>query len=119
MPEQLREGAGHYEEARCSLPGCGEPLHITWTGSRAIYLDDTADMIRDPAGALTTSWQIGCEGGHVILLPPDTAEDSYEFACLCVCNPDYPDPEAERMCPHNDMDRLRAVLLAPEAATDG
>lgn len=111
MTERLVEGAGHFEEARCILPGCGQPLHITWMASTAIYLDDTAGKLRGPDLALTSTWQVNCEAGHIVLLPPDTADDYCEFAGRCTCNPDYPDVDAERLCAHNDMDRLRAVIM--------
>ena len=114
MAEQLIEGASIYAEARCILPGCGEPLHMTWTGSRPVYLSDTDAMLGGPAGAVTAMWQVDCEAGHVVLLPADTAGDWYEFAGQCTCNPDYPDAEAERMCAHNDMARLRAVVMPEE-----
>ena len=115
MAERLREGASHYAEARCGLAVCGQPLHLVWSYSTAIYLDDTAEKLQGPpeGAALTATWQVECEAGHVLLLPPDTAEDWYEFAGRCICNPDYPDPDYEQNCPHNDMDRLRSVL-APE-----
>jgi hypothetical protein len=115
MAEQLIEGASLYAEARCFLPGCGEPLHLVWTATRAVYLSDTDAALRDPAGALSMSWHVECEGGHLVLLPADTADDWYEFAGRCTCNPDYPDEDRERACAHNDMARLRAVVL-PEAA---
>jgi len=121
MAEHLIEGASIYAEARCILPGCGEPLHMTWSGSRSIYLSDTADMLANmlggPSGAMTATWRVECEAGHVVLLPADTGDDWHEFAGRCTCNPDYPDAERERLCAHNDMDRLRAVVM-PEAAAE-
>jgi hypothetical protein len=117
MAEQLIKVPSLYAEARCILPGCGEPLHMTWTASTSIYLSDTDDKLRGPGpgNVLTLSWEVSCEGGHIVLLPADTAGDWYEFAGPCTCNPDYPDPERERVCAHNDMARLRAVVL-PEVA---
>lgn len=119
MSEQIVKGAGNYAEARCILPGCGQPLHITWTASRAIYLSDTDDSLRDPGSAHATTWHVECEAGHIVLLPPDDGDDYHEFAGPCVCNPDYPDKDREPMCAHNDMNRLRAVVLPepPKAGT--
>ena len=114
---QIRDGASNYAEARCGLPGCGEPLHIIWTSSRAIYLSDTVAELRDPAACLTDTWHVECEAGHVVLLPPDTAEDSYTFG-LCTCNYDYPDPAVDGRCEHHDMDRLRAVVMVGADGTD-
>lgn len=116
---ELIEGASTYAEARCPLPACGETLHIAWSGQRAIYLSDTAEMLRDPAGAHTTTWRVECEAGHVVLLPPDDGDDYHHFAGICMCNEDYPDQEAERMCEHNDMARLRALVQGAAAAKAG
>lgn len=119
MTDQLVKGASHYAEAMCILPACGQPLHLIWSGSRPVYLSDTADMLRDPASATTTTWRVECEAGHVVLLPADTAGDYYEFAGRCTCNDDYPDPDNEALCSHNDMDRLRAVALPEPAPREG
>lgn len=109
--EQLVDGAGHYSEARCFLLGCGEPLHMVWNSDRAIYLDDTDETLRNPVNATGVAWKVECEAGHVVLLPAESGDDWYEFAGRCTCNPDYPDEEAEKRCAHNDMNRLRAVIM--------
>ena len=113
MTITLFPNAGHYSEARCSLPDCGEPLHIVWTSDTVIYLDSTDEHLRGPEGGpmLTCTWEVRCEGGHIVLLPSEDGGDWHVFAGRCVCNDDYPDPEHEKLCPHNDMDRLRAVTL--------
>jgi hypothetical protein len=95
-----------HAEATCSLPGCRATLYITWTASRAIFLADTADELADPDGAHTASWEVSCEAGHVVLLPPDTAEDAYVFG-ECDCDGE---PELLAECGHNDMARLRRVV---------
>lgn len=119
MAEQLAKGAGNYAEARCILPACGSPLHLTWSGDHPIYLSDTNEVLRDPDRAASVTWQVSCEAGHVVLLPADTGGDYYEFAGHCICNPDYPDAEAEQMCPHNDMNRLRAVVVFKGVPVEG
>ena len=69
------------DEAKCPLPGCGAVLRIEVSRSGVVYADGTADP------DLTSTWSVGCEQGHVLLLPPDTAEDYYEYdeaASACV-----------------------------------
>ena len=104
----IRENPNPYEEARCGLADCGEPLFMTWTSNRAIYLSDTTPALADPSGAHATSWQVECAAGHVVLLPLDTAEDYYEFGG-CTCNPDYPNWPRDFLCGHHDIERLREV----------
>lgn len=96
-----------YDVAVCGLPGCGKPLHIVWTMGRTVYLADTAADLADPSGAHTSTWQVECEGGHTILVPIDSAEDSYTFG-ECNCEPT--DPNDDEWCGHADMDRLRRVI---------
>lgn len=105
--EPLRAVADDYLGARCGLPNCGEALHIVWTLGKGIYLSDTVADLGDPRCSHTSTWHVECEGGHTILTPPDTAEDSYTFG-ECRCEPTDPDAAAD--CGHGDLDRLRAVL---------
>lgn len=58
-----------YTDAICPLYGCDEPLYITWTGSRPVYMEDTVKDLEDPRNAYTAGWKIECEEGHVVLLP--------------------------------------------------
>lgn len=91
-------------EATCALPGCGEPLRITWTASRGVFLSDTVDDLA--AGEHdSATWEVACEAGHVVVLPADTGEDSYVFGdCDCEGDDVFGD------CGHNDMTRLRLVV---------
>jgi hypothetical protein len=61
------------KEATCPLPKCGAVLRISVTTDGVVYEDGTADP------CLTSTWTIGCEQGHVLLLPPDTGEDYYSY----------------------------------------
>jgi hypothetical protein len=61
------------KEATCPLPECGAVLRISVTTDGVVYADGTADP------GLTSTWTIGCEQGHVLLLPPDTGVDYYSY----------------------------------------
>jgi hypothetical protein len=108
--DQLRSGAPEYAEARCGLPGCGEPLYLVRTFSRPVYLSDTAADLNELGGAYTVTWHVECLAGHTILVPGDTGEENYEFGS-CTRDPDEAHP---LLCGHNDMDRLRAVVQSEE-----
>lgn len=99
----LRTVAKQFEDALCPLPGCHQPLYIVYTMSQPVLLSDTAAELGP--GDWTQTWYVECENSHRILLPPDTAEDSYTFG-RCRCEPDEP----EDGCAHSDMARLRQVL---------
>ena len=60
MAEQLIEGASIYAEARCALPDCRSPLHMVLTFSKGIYLTDTAEQLRDPNQAHSSTWHVEC-----------------------------------------------------------
>lgn len=107
-PDPIMPGVSPNTSARCPLPACGEPLHITWTLGRPVFLDDTAGLLSNPSNAYTSHWTIDCEGGHTILTPPDTAEDTYTFGA-CRCEPTDPDDGTD--CGHGDMPRLRTLLV--------
>lgn len=92
--------------ATCALADCGKTLYITWTSTRAVYLGDTADDLAEPDSGHTSSWEVSCEAGHVVLLPPDTACDNYTFG-ECDCDGE---PDLMALCGHNDMARLRRVV---------
>lgn len=61
------------EPARCPLSECGADLSVTVLRGGVVYADGTID------DRITSSWSVGCEQGHVVLLPPDTAQDYYEW----------------------------------------
>lgn len=108
VDERLRANDEPYSQAVCSLPNCGKALHIAWEASMAIYLNNTAADLANPANAHSSSWHIECEGGHVLLHPIDSAEDSYTFGeCKCDGDPDLTNGE---WCGHFDMERLRRVI---------
>lgn len=102
----VRPGARLFAQASCSLPGCGKALHIEHDLSRPVYLSDTAQDLADVTEAYTSSWRVVCEGGHVLLLPVDSAVDTYTFG-QCTCD-DTADPDG--FCGHTDLHRLRVVI---------
>lgn len=116
MPDHLQDHPNPYQQAACALPGCSLPLHIVWTSDRAIYLADTAEDLRNPASAHTTTWHVTCEAGHIVLVPIDSGEDIYDFGACC-CDPDEP-ADAAQFCGHSDLDRLRAVTVNEAAPND-
>lgn len=79
-----------YAPTACPIPGCGEPLHLTWTMGVPIYRSNLVGdgQALDPEIAYTATWSVDCEDGHTVLLPGP----------FCPC-----DDEAD--CPHgNDID---------------
>ena|ERR1700733_4288032 len=117
---QLAPTADPYAAAHCGVPGigapCGADLHIRWTADRLIYLTDSARDIGEPMSAGMVSWEVVCEAGHTVLVPPDTAEESYLFGG-CTCDPDD-GPSPDQFCGHGDLARLR-IVLAPAPASEG
>jgi hypothetical protein len=70
----------HTDDVPCPLPDCGEPLAVVWVGTYTLSPSDLEG--NDPptfSDAHATTWQIVCHRGHVLLLPPDTGEDNYDF----------------------------------------
>ena len=60
-------------QARCPLAGCDGFLGVLISRSGIVFEDGTIDS------DITSTWSVGCDQGHVVLLPPDTAEDYYEW----------------------------------------
>lgn len=63
--------------ARCPLPDCGSDLYISTHSSRPVFLSDTSDDLAN-AAPFTSTWEIGCGKGHVLLLPSG-ADDHEAF----------------------------------------
>jgi hypothetical protein len=114
-PERL-DGSGpedkpRFRSVKCPMPLCGADLYITWHSSRPVWTDDNAADLSDPRGGYTSSWEVGCTEGHVVLLPPDTAADSYTFGECDTCDdPHNPDQTNASCCGHGDLDRLRTIV---------
>lgn len=60
-------------QAHCPLAGCDAGLTLLVSLGGVIFEDGTADP------DITSTWSVGCEAGHVVVLPPDTAQDYYEY----------------------------------------
>lgn len=95
-----------YESAVCPMAGCDADLYITTTLNRPVFLDDTAEELRDLDGAYSQSWTIGCTEGHVVLLPVSHAGDSEIFGAC-----------AEDDCDHQDLARLHALIGHEQAVS--
>lgn len=112
IPEANPSG---YEQVKCPMPRCGEDLYIEYAASRPVFMGDTAEELAEvgTGGAYSSDWKIGCAAGHVILVPIDTAADSYTFGTTQHCAPPgSPEPCDATWCEHGDMDRLRTILAA-------
>ncbi len=62
-----------------TCPLCGLELYIAWYVTRPIRLSEDG-VISDEA--TDTTWHIGCNAGHVILLPEDGSEEFTEEDAL-------------------------------------
>jgi hypothetical protein len=92
--------------ACCPLPGCGAGLHM-------VVITDTPIFLCFSEGDLATAdgdqhWEVRCENGHVVLLPPDDARESHVFG-ECSCGMEDP----AGFCGHGDFDRLRQIACEP------
>jgi hypothetical protein len=97
-----------YNDALCPMPGCDGTLYITWHATRPVFLEDTVENLRDPANAYTASWEIGCENGHIVLLPV-VDRDEIIFGE----SDEEADPELD------DLKRLHALINQTEGRTRG
>ena len=68
-----------YDAIKCPMKGCDEDLYMEVTSCTPIMVGSTVEDLADPASAWTQTWKVRCVGGHVVVLPVDTAEDSYTF----------------------------------------
>jgi hypothetical protein len=100
----------------CPMPECGEALLLDWNLTLTLdplHLDPAGDGDLSAKDAHASSWQVGCVGGHVLLLPGPLG---------CPCEPaelrpdcphdmgDYDWSEDSRTFQAHDMQRLRDVL---------
>jgi hypothetical protein len=101
----LREHPDVYAQAACSLPDCGQPLYIERSEGGAVYLSDSAfDLsVRDH----TSTWQVKCGGGHTVLVPLDTGQDSFTFGECAIHEKNEAHDDS---C--DDLARLRLVTAA-------
>lgn len=104
-----------YESAQCPMPGCTMPLHISVSAGRPVHTDDTAEEIGFDklSDAYTATWTIGCEDGHVVLLPQFHGDDYEQFGEPCKYT------EGDDPCGHDDLARLRGLLYRMGSAPVG
>jgi hypothetical protein len=104
------ESAGYYDPVPCPLALCGEPLHLTYTADQLLYASFTEEDLDGIIPADLPSWEVRCEAGHVILLPPDDGQDNHTFG-TCSCDPaDVKDHGHDDGCAHGDFARLKEVI---------
>jgi hypothetical protein len=95
--------------ACCPLPDCGAWLHM-------VVITDTPICLSFSQGDQfladgDQSWEVRCENGHVVLLPPGNGAENHVFGeCSC----DMEDPAG--FCGHGDFDRLRQIACEPASA---
>lgn len=110
-------------QVECPMPDCTEPLLVQWHAAFEIAPDQlTDDSAIEMDGATTSTWQVECCGGHVILLPGDTGcgcDDPEGDACKALGHDsdDYDWGEDYRVMRRRDMDRLQALIA--RLKTDG
>jgi hypothetical protein len=92
--------------ASCPLPDCGAWLHMVVITDTPICLGFSQGDQFLAAGDQT--WEVRCENGHVVLLPPDDARETHVFG-ECSCGMEYP----AGFCGHGDFDRLRQIACEP------
>jgi hypothetical protein len=68
-----------YDDLTCPIQGCGEVLYITWKYTRPVFAQDTTRDLADPENAYTGGWEIGCEDGHVVLLPVNAVGAAHDM----------------------------------------
>jgi len=103
MQERIDSTAGANACARCPLPNCESDLYISTHSSRPVFLSDTSDDLAN-AATFTSTWEIGCGEGHVVLLPSG-ADDHDTFGQAR--DDDEPD---------DDLARLRRLIAKGPAA---
>ncbi len=97
----------------CPLPDCSYPLHLHWHISYGLLDTDLhEDLLPRPEHGHTSTWQVECGNGHVVLLPgligcgcddaggPDCEHDELNY--------DW--SEDSRIFARHDADRLFALL---------
>lgn len=104
-PPRLVEGADDYDPVPCPL--CGSPLHLNYMADQYLYASFTEADMRGVRGDDLEGWTIGCENGHIVMVPVDDGAESHVFG-ICTCDPDEGHPEGAAC---HDFDRLRSLLL--------
>ncbi len=99
----------------CPQPDCDEGMSITHTLDRAIDLSDGLDDLSGPEHAYSQTWSVGCNAGHVLLLP--LGDEGGRFGTCPHCgDPGHQPAYAAQECDDHvdDLRRLRQLLKVPE-----
>lgn len=104
-------------EVECPMPDCTEALAVTFTGCWTLSPEELTperSYLPTPEGSHTTTWQIECMAGHVVLLPTEAwgcpVENETDQSCPHA--DDAHDGEDYRTLRAEDMTRLRDLAQA-------
>lgn len=95
-----------YRTVQCPIPECEHDLHLIWTISRPIYRADIdPGRAAIPEGGDVSHWEVGCEEGHVVMVPS-------LLTCVCedYCSCDRDAGDEVRTFRASDGARLAALV---------
>lgn len=105
---KLIEKAGDYDPVPCPLPGCGQALHLRLHSDQYLYASFDAEALHGMVSGDLNHWEVTCEAGHVILVPPDDGVDVHLFG-VCGCDAEA-DGGHDEGCADGDFERLRRLV---------
>ncbi len=102
-----------YSDVTCVMPGCGEALYLTWTGSRSLVAHDLTEAAAiDHSDAETSTWEVECVDGHVVLTPAELDFSDDDGTAHNYCDPiDHDHNEESRTFTASDAARLAALVV--------
>jgi hypothetical protein len=108
---RLMDKGGDYDPVPCPLPDCGQALHLKLMSDQYLYASFTEEDLRGISSGDLNHWEVACEAGHVILVPPNDGAEEHLFG-VCRCDlDDVKEHGHDDGCSHGDFDRLRRRLV--------
>ena len=92
MSKPLYVDGNAFEDVPCPLPECAKPLYVSLSYTLPVLSGSTQVDLNNPAYGITMSWEVVCEGLHVVMLPEDEPQGFSD----------------------DDMARLRKLLGVPD-----